>query len=127
MNEPGDQSIPGSERRQAVRYACILAAVDVSGQLAFMPALMPGWPVRVLNISRSGVGIHAGDQLDEGTLLTIRLYDRTGKPSAPHQVRIIHATQQADGTWMAGAAFIEPIGDEELQLLLCGQGTDDNQ
>jgi PilZ domain len=123
MNEPGDHSTPRSEQRQAVRYACILAAVDVTGQQTFMPVLMPGWPIRVLNISTHGIGIHAGDQLDEGTLLTIRLYGRSDQPSAPRQARIVHATQQADGTWIAGAAFIEPIGDDELQMLL---GANDN-
>jgi hypothetical protein len=108
-----------------VRYACILGAVDISGKAAFMPVLEPGWPIRVVDISRHGIGIQAGDQLDEGTLLTISLYSRIGKPSAPRQVRIVRASQQADGTWIGGAEFIEPIDDDELQTLL--SATDDNQ
>jgi hypothetical protein len=108
-----------------VRYACILGAVDVSGNAAFMPVVETGWPIRVVDISRHGIGIHAGDQLDEGSLLTISLYNRIDKPSAPRQVRIVRARQQADGTWMGGAEFIEPIEDDELQTLL--SATDDNQ
>jgi hypothetical protein len=125
MNKPGYQSTSGRDRRRSVRYACILGAVDVNGQSAFMPVQPLGWPIRVVDISRHGIGIHAGDQLDEGSLLTISLFSRLGKPSAPRQVRIVRAAQQADGTWIGGAAFIEPIDEDELRILL--RATDDSQ
>jgi hypothetical protein len=126
MNHPGGHSTAGSERRRSVRYACVLAAVDVSGNAAFVPVLpvMPGWPIRILDISMHGIGIHAGDELAEGAQLTIRLYSRGGQPSAARQVRIVRTSQQTDGTWIAGAEFIEPIAEEELQMLL--GGNDDN-
>jgi hypothetical protein len=122
---PGDHPTACNERRRAVRYAFILTAIDVSGQkTAFVPAITPGWPIRITNISSHGIGLHAGDRLDEGTLLTIKFYGRNGRPSATRQVRVVHATQQADGTWIAGAAFIEPIAESELQRMLDDHGAD---
>jgi hypothetical protein len=103
----------GSERRKAPRYACILEA-RVAGT---MIPVGDGWVARVTDISISGVGLHFGQNLPPGAELTLQLHSKEVALPAV-QARVVHCTEQSNGSWIMGAAFLTPLADEDLQRLL---------
>lgn len=104
------------ERRTAVRYICKLKAACTHGVTAeFKPSKL----ARVNDISIGGLGLHLGERFEAGTQLTVRLHTRSGEPaSALKEVRVAHASEQADGTWLLGVAFLQALSEAELQVLL---------
>jgi len=104
-----------TEKRRSRRYACVLEAIFPSGERT---AFHPVWPVRVLDISKHRLGLQAGEAIEVGALLTIKLYYAAERSLPRLQIRIVRATEQADATWIMGAEFIEPLSDEQLDLML---------
>lgn len=105
----------GVEKRRSTRFACVLDATLQDGATT---RFSPGWPVRVLDISQHGVGMHVGEECPEGAVLTVKLYYDGHKSLPPRPVRIVRTTPQPNGTWIVGAEFVEPIGEDEVRLLL---------
>jgi hypothetical protein len=114
LDEEPDQST--LERRTAVRYICKLKAACVQGVTAqFKPSKL----ARVNDISTGGLGLHLGEPFAVGGQLTVRLHARTSEPlTALMEVRVAHASEQIDGTWFLGVAFIEPLSEAAVQALL---------
>jgi hypothetical protein len=114
LEEQPDQST--MERRTAVRYICKLKAACIQGATGqFKPLKF----ARVNDISAGGLGLHLSEQFAVGTQLTVRLHARTGDPlSALMEVRVAHASEQIDGTWFLGVAFIEPLSEAAVHALL---------
>lgn len=110
MSEPRSQ-----DQRRSPRYSCILEA-----RLAETPPVQfkPAWPIRVLNISTGGIGLHCGERFDVGTVLTLGLHSSSNKSLAPIQVRVVHVTEKANGTYELGAAFLQEISAQAVQDLL---------
>lgn len=105
-----------AEQRRSPRVACVLDAEYVSGEKT---VFNPAWPIRVLNISKHGIALHTGEQLEVGTVVTLKVFNQSGKSVKQLPVQIIHSTQQPNRTWIVGANFPQsPLTDEELQLLL---------
>jgi hypothetical protein len=104
------------ERRTAVRYICKLKAACIQGVTAeFHPSKL----ARVNDISTGGLGLHLGESFVAGTQLTVRLHTLSGEPvSELKEVRVAHASEQPDGTWVLGVAFLQPLGEAEVQALL---------
>src|SRR5579862_8179615 len=106
MNSPeNDQPPAGSDRRKAVRYACILEAAWQEGERV---RYRPGWPARVMNISTDGIALHSGENFKPGTVLTIGLQGHTSKHSRV-EVRIVHSSPQPNETWLLGGEFVMPL------------------
>ena len=104
------------ERRKAFRYSCILqAARGGEAALPFKPTRL----ARVLNLSTGGIALHSGEPYEVGTLLAIQLHAPTGEPiSSVLDVRVVRADEQANSTWVLGAAFASELSEIELETLL---------
>ncbi|GIW80262.1 MAG: hypothetical protein KatS3mg105_2069 [Gemmatales bacterium] len=106
-----EKSTGTGERRRHVRHARLL---DASWGGEPQDA---GYFVRVLDISRGGVKLHLGAALEPGTLIAIKIYNDRGDAVAI-DARVVHVREQDNGTWICGAAFISPLSQEDLDLLL---------
>jgi hypothetical protein len=105
-----------TERRAFVRLASDLEATcrPVNHSQAV------GWPGRVGNISRGGLGLLMRHRLRPGSELAIELRDSGGKPLRTVVVRVVHATAvlaEGNACWLLGCAFGEPLTEEEFQAL----------
>jgi hypothetical protein len=105
-----------AERRAYVRLACDLAATcrpadrhrDV------------GWPGRVRDISRAGVGLLLRHRFRPGTTLAVELRAHNGTPMHTLTVRVVHATAVVDEgnpCWLLGCALEQPLSEQEFQAL----------
>ena len=106
-------SITTADQRQSIRYACILDAT-CEGKTRHFGI---GWVARVVNISTGGLGMHLGEKFAAGTILTVVIHG-PGEAQVAGKVRVIHCSEQADGTWSVGAAFLAPLSEVELDRLL---------
>lgn len=75
-------------------------------------------PVKVLNISASGIGLLLEPSLDAGRLLNVNLFGKTGRKVCAILARVVHTTVRSDGDTLAGCNFIHELTDEELESLL---------
>ncbi len=104
-----------AEQRRAIRYACVLeASVPRVGSRIFEPVLL----AKVANISTGGIGLHCSEKIEAGSILTLKLYKRERDSLPPRQARVVHISEQFNGTWKIGAEFLEPLAEAEMQSLL---------
>ncbi len=85
------------------------------------PALAPDGPdtpVEVLNISPSGIGLLAAQEVETGALLSLDLEDAEGRPATTMLACVVHVTPQEGGHWALGCNFIRELSEQELQALL---------
>src|SRR3954447_3784289 len=67
-----------------------------------------GWPGRVGNISRGGLGILILHRLRPGSELAVELRDPSGRPLRTVRVRVVHASaviDEGNTCWLLGCAF----------------------
>jgi hypothetical protein len=107
---------PQNERRAYVRLASDLAST------CHLPggAREVGWPGRVRDISRGGVGLLMRHCFRPGTALEIELRGRSGEVLRTVAARVVHATAvRADGhtCWLLGCALDHVLTDEEFASL----------
>src|SRR5262245_30296550 len=112
MNTPSDQS--AADKRRSRRYACVLEAICRGETTKFSPA----WPVRVVDVSKHGIGIQASEAIEVGTRLMINLFDASETSYPSLQVCIIREAVQVGDAWVMGAQFVDPLTDEQLDLML---------
>jgi len=122
------ETAPGGERREAVhaeRRAFVRLASDLSASCSDVTRGQRshdvGWPGRVRDISRGGVGLLLQHCFRPGTDLSIELRDNTGKLLRTVAAHVVHASAVLDDgnpCWILGCAFEEPLSDAELQELV---------
>ena len=102
------------DQRAWVRFPCRVKAACqlVSG----VPE--PPWPVEVLNISPSGIGLRVERPVETGALLSLDLQDVTGRVTTSMLACVVHVEEPRDGRRALGCNFIRELTDEELQALL---------
>jgi hypothetical protein len=102
------------ERRRHQRYTCIFEATLESGEeQEFRPLKL----ARVVNLSRSGLSIHSAEQFEPGMRLRMML-NRGNQRVGPVELRVLHATEQPNRTWVMGGEFTSELDDEVVQFLL---------
>jgi c-di-GMP-binding flagellar brake protein YcgR len=112
----GKGSTPVEQRRRYVRFPCKLRAARAGENTE---TIVPTRLARVLNISRGGIGLHIGERIEVGALLTLQLYTSLTQPvSSSMEIRVLHASRQADGTWLLGAEFTTQLTETELKHYL---------
>src|SRR5262249_26375161 len=76
------------------------------------------WPVQVLNLSPTGIGLLVSRAIDTGTLLSLELQGPS--EPAPHTILacVVHVTVQHDGRWALGCNFIRQLSEAELLALV---------
>jgi hypothetical protein len=101
---------PGAERRRAPRYSTDLPATcrPLAGREG------ASWEARVVNISRSGIGLALPRRFEPGALLTVELEDPRRTVSRSILARVIHARPHAEHGWLLGCAFSGELDDDEL-------------
>jgi hypothetical protein len=102
------------KRRAAVRYRSNLATL---GQL-FFPDSGETWEAWVHNLSESGIGLNLSRPLTMGGKIVIRLKGTPDYIMLQLPARVIHATQEVDGTWRVGCEFEQKLNADELETLL---------
>lgn len=112
MNSPPDE--PRPDNRRSRRYACVLEAVCRSGEKT---TFSPAWPVRVIDISKHGIGIQAGEAIEVGTRLLINVFDASEATYPSLQVCIVREAVPVGNAWVMGAEFLEPLSDEQLDVM----------
>jgi hypothetical protein len=107
------KQIMGIKRRKAERFRCPIASL---GKLT-IPAGGKNLEVWVKNLSRTGIGFNLACDLESGTEVVILLKGVNNatfrKPS-----RVVHTTQEVDGTWRVGCEFSSELTEDELDTLL---------
>lgn len=100
------------ERRASVRHVCDKEAL--SRPLELPDAI--SWGAKIQNISLGGLGLLLCYPFKPGTFLAVDL--QVGQlASRTLLVRVVHVTDQADGTWSVGCEFAAPLNEEELAAL----------
>jgi hypothetical protein len=111
QTDPGPQEQePAVERRRAPRYPCDLQTTcrPLAGRDG------ASWAARVVNISRSGIGLAVSRRFEPGALLTVELEDPRRTVSRSVLARVVHARPHADYGWLLGCAFSGELDDDEL-------------
>jgi PilZ domain-containing protein len=104
------------ERRTYVRLASDLEATCCSVGVA----REVGWPGRVRDISRGGIGLALTHCFHAGTDLAVELRDQSGALRRIVRVRVVHATAasiEGNICWLLGCSFDAPLTEEEFQAL----------
>jgi hypothetical protein len=102
------------KRRASVRYRSNLATL---GQL-FFPDNGQTWEAWVHNLSECGIGLNLNQPLEPGANIVIRLKGQSDFIMLQLPARVVHATQEVDGTWRVGCEFEKKLSPEDLDTLL---------
>jgi hypothetical protein len=101
------------ERRATTRHPVTMEALSrpLEGQDAIW------WGATVHNLSTTGIGLSLCFPFRPGTYLAI---DLKGPGGRNHTVlaRVIHARDQADGTWSLGCEFVKRLAESDLELMI---------
>lgn len=114
------------ERRQMERYECRTSATCHPA-----PEGEPLGAVEVCDVSVGGVALRTGKPVEPETLLYLDLAGEGSEPGHRLLVQVIHAREEAEGTWLLGCALSTTLTQVELQALLraaraglaCGSGS----
>jgi hypothetical protein len=107
------QPFSGLKKRLAQRYRCPLATL---GRLSFADGTAEeAW---AHNISESGIGLNLTHPLEAGTNVLVRLRGSSRNGAVALPARVVHATQELDGSWRVGCAFESKLQPEVLDALL---------
>ena len=82
------------------------------------PVLEDMEPIRVKNISSTGIGLITSMRLEPGLLMAIKLVNRAKNFSKTMLVRIVHVTLQPGNSYLIGGTLDTPLTYEELSLLV---------
>ncbi|MCS6919517.1 MAG: PilZ domain-containing protein [Fimbriimonadales bacterium] len=96
------------ERRERKRYP-----VNLQAQLRQSEGLLP---VRVVNISVGGLGLHAPQALEKGLLFEIELLLLGVDQALCAQAQVRHCRPLGGGNWYIGAAFVDLSRADALWL-----------
>jgi hypothetical protein len=109
---PPRQLAPAPDRRAAVRYRCPPAA-PVRLFLSEAEETL-GW---AYNLSGRGMAVLADRPLAAGAGVGLELVGVRGD-GLRRPARVAHATRRADGTWLVGCAFLQPVSPEDVEAFL---------
>ena len=102
------------EQREAERFpsgpnvACVFAS----------PVVEDFGPIRIKNISMTGIGLLSNKTLVVGMRLTVKLTNSAKNASRTMLVRVAHVTPQPGGVFLIGGTLDTPLTYEELCLFV---------
>ncbi|MFL5240485.1 MAG: PilZ domain-containing protein [Gemmataceae bacterium] len=106
-----------AQRRRLAAWAAYFHPLE-GGALPLQTADLQAsvwWKARVPDISAGGVGLLVKRPIPPGTDLLIELASaRLNCRPRALTARAIHATRQANGDWLVGCAFREPMLEKDL-------------
>ena len=102
-----------TDRRQAERYS-----VNANTACPFVsPVAEDFGPVRIRDVSMSGVGLLVSRRVEPGALLAVTLTNQAKGFSKTVLVRVTHCTTQAGG-FLVGGTFAAPLTYQEMTTLV---------
>jgi hypothetical protein len=103
------------ERRASTRHALIAQGLarPVEGQDAIW------WGATVFDLSNTGIGLSLCFPFRPGTYLAVDLHGPDGS-NRSLLAKVIHARDQADGTWHVGCEFVKPLSDSDVEVMVEG-------
>jgi hypothetical protein len=107
--------LPGGatrERRASVRHVC--EREGLSRPVELVDSI--SWGARVQDVSAGGLGLRLCYPFKPGAALAVDLRDDAGR-TRTFLVRVVHAADQADGTWFLGCEFANALSEEEMAQL----------
>jgi hypothetical protein len=103
-----------SDRRDALRFqitaetsAHLVAALGESS-----------WPARVLDVSTEGISLSVRCRFEPGMTVPLELANGVRVFCCALQLRIVHATEQTDGSFIVGGDFDRRLTARELIAIL---------
>jgi hypothetical protein len=103
-----------SDRRDALRFQ---VAAETSAHL--VAALgESSWPARVLDISTEGISLRVRCRFEPGTTVPLELANGVRVFCCALRLRIVHATEQLDGSFIVGGDFDRRLTAGELLAIL---------
>jgi hypothetical protein len=76
------------------------------------------WPARVRDLSTGSIGLLLTRRFEPGTLLVIELEKKALSLSHTLVGRVVHATQNSNGSWQLGCTLANKIAEDDLQALM---------
>ena len=108
-------ALPDSnDRREAQRFP---VSANTECQFA-VPLVTDVGPVRVLNISMTGIGLQLSEELEVGSILAIGLRNVPKGFNRVHLVHVVHVTAQSGGSFIIGGNLDPPLTYQELTGLV---------
>jgi len=83
------------------------------------------YPVRIRDISTSGIGLAAGRRFERGTILAIEFPGNSPELPSTLIVRVVHVTRHAEENWLIGCELMRKLSDTEVQGLIQDDSQDD--
>jgi hypothetical protein len=103
-----------ADRRDALRFqispetsAHLVAAVGEAS-----------WPARVLNVSTEGISLNVRCRFEPGLTVPLELANGVRVFCCALQLRIVHAAEQPDGSFLVGGDFDRRLTARELIAIL---------
>jgi hypothetical protein len=106
-----DRPLIKTDRRAHKRYRCGPANL-VQLHLTGTAVNLDAW---ASNLSEGGIGLNLPYPLELETALVLRL---RGRRTLSMAARVVHVTEQVDGTWRIGCAFERPLDPDALETVL---------
>ena len=120
MAEPSDPTSAqpsepaGIERRVATRHPCSLMT-----SCRLLAAVRGGaTPIRVRNISATGVSLVVGRNFNSGELLNIELKHTTRNVVRTLQVRVVYCIEHPGGESIVGGSFTQAMNPDDLKTFV---------
>ncbi len=111
-----DQEAARVEKRSSRRYS---SEPQTTISLLVRPTFL-SLNARVRDASTTGLGLILDRRLEKGTILHVQLPGQRHRrlSSALLSACVVHATPQADGTWLLGCKLSALLKEDELKTLL---------
>jgi hypothetical protein len=75
-----------------------------------------GWLGKVRDVSTGGIALTLTRPFEAGTILILEL--EAEATELRRVIEVVHAAPETDGHWVIGCVFANPLGEDELQILL---------
>jgi hypothetical protein len=103
----------GVKRRMVQRYRCPLATL---GRITFTDGSQEdAW---AHDLSETGIGLNLSHALEPGTPILIRLRAADRPDTLLLAAKVVHATEEIDGSWRIGCAFLDKLSPEQIDAML---------
>ena len=76
------------------------------------------WVGSLKNISPAGLGLMTRQPFDPGTILALEVKTLDECNTLPPEARVVHATPLANGRWLIGCVFRQPMSEDQLRALV---------